>query len=103
MSRFIIVGVLSMLMIFIFACSGEKKADAEMDQQADTQMEQEMDSTMATAVPDSGQAICPACNMVMEKTEMIEYVSGEDTIYFCSEGCQKHYLAQQEEPETEEE
>ena len=94
MSKVIVISFLGMLMVLLIACSGEKKAEMKTEQQTDT--------TMTTAVVGEGKATCPSCNMVMDKSEMIEYVSGEDTLYFCSEGCKKHYLAQQEEPETEE-
>jgi hypothetical protein len=94
MLRTIVISVLGILLVFLIACSGEKKAE--------TEMQQEPEAEMTTAVADSGNATCPACGMVMDKSEMIEYVAEGDTIHFCSEGCQKHYLAQQEEPETEE-
>jgi hypothetical protein len=65
------------------------------DKQAETMPETE--SAPQTVSAEAGsKATCPSCNMVMEKSEMITYVAESDTVYFCAEGCKKHYLAQQE-------
>ena len=93
MLRTIIVSIIGLLVIFLIACSGEKKAETQMEQQPAAETE--------TAVVDPGKATCPACNMEMDKSEMTMYVSEGDTLHFCSEGCQKHYLAQQKESETQ--
>ncbi len=80
----------------LIACSGEKKA--EETQQAEPQME------ATEAQPDSmaNMAVCPSCGMEKNKAEMLAYETEEgDTLYFCSEHCQKEYMAKMEEETTE--
>ena len=78
--------------VLMIACSGEKKTETEM----------EMKPEAKTAVEDtSSMATCPACKMVKDKSDMTAYDADGDTLYFCSEGCQKHYLAQQKSKESE--
>ena len=78
--------------VLMIACSGEKKAETEME------MKPEMKTT---AVDTSSMATCPACKMVKDKSDMTAYDADGDTLYFCSEKCQKHYLAQQKSKESE--
>ena len=79
--------VAAILAILLIACSGEKKAES--------QMEMKPEAKTAVAV-EEGKATCPSCSMVMDKSEMLTHVAEGDTIYFCAEGCKKHYLAQQD-------
>jgi YHS domain-containing protein len=85
-----------LLGLALIACSGEKQA--EETQQAEPQME------AATAQVDSlaDMAVCPSCGMEHNKADMISYETEEgDTLYFCSENCQKMYMAKAEEETTE--
>jgi YHS domain-containing protein len=87
MNRVIIFLVTIVMTALLMACASEKKAETKVEAEATTQ-------TVSTE--NSSKATCPSCNMVMEKSEMITYVAEGDTVYFCAEGCKKHYLAQQE-------
>ena len=92
MYKTILTIVAIMVAVFMIACSGEKKAETEMEMKPETKTAVEDTSSMAT---------CPACSMVKDKSEMTAYDADGDTLYFCSEGCQKHYLAQQKSKESE--
>jgi YHS domain-containing protein len=70
-------------LLLLLACSAEKKQELE------TKGKSQTESTVA----DTSQATCPGCGMVMSKSEMIKYNQDEQTLYFCSEHCQKNYLA----------
>jgi len=81
-----------LLTLTLVNCSGEKKAETEM----------ETTEQVETVSADTAMATCPACNMTMAEAEMITHVVENDTLHFCSEGCKKHYLAQQDEVGSEE-
>lgn len=81
-----------LVVVLMIACSGDKKAKTEMETKSETK---------TTVVDTSSMATCPACKMVKDKSEMTAYVADGDTLYFCSEGCQKQYLAQQKSKESE--
>ncbi len=87
MLKIILSVIVIVLAVMMIACSGEKEAETKMD------MEPKAKTAM---VDDDSKATCPSCNMVMDKSEMITHVAEGDTLYFCAEGCKKHYLAQQE-------
>jgi YHS domain-containing protein len=80
--------------IFIIACSGEQQSGSKAGS------EEAQSENTAQIVVENGNAICPACKMEMKKSEMITYVSEGDTLYFCAEGCKKHYLAQAKKDEA---
>jgi YHS domain-containing protein len=75
--------VLSATLLVFLACSGEKKSETT------TQEIQQIQSAGADTV----SATCPGCNMVMAKSEMIQYTGDGKTLYFCSEQCRDNYLA----------
>jgi hypothetical protein len=87
MNRIFVFLIITVMAVILIACSSEKKTEAKVEAEATPE---------TVSVQDSSKATCPSCNMVMEKSEMITYVADGDTVYFCAEGCKKHYLAQQE-------
>ncbi len=90
--------VMALLGLALIACSGDKQTQETQQEQAEPQME------ATTAQPDSlaDMVVCPACGMEHSKAEMIAYETEEgDTLYFCSENCEKMYLAKQEQESTE--
>jgi len=89
--------LLTVILAFaLVACSGEQKT--EETQQAEPQME------TTEVQPDSvaNMAVCPSCGMEKNKAEMMTFETEEgDTLYFCSESCQKDYMAKMEEETIE--
>jgi YHS domain-containing protein len=83
MGRILIIVSAAILLLFMFACSGEKKMDVKQINNQQTQITTE----------DTSKAICPGCGMEMAKKEMIQYVTNGQTLYFCSEHCKENYLA----------
>ena len=87
MNRIIILLVTIVMAVLLMACASEKKAETKVEAETTSQ---------TVSAENSSKATCPSCNMVMEKSEMITHVAEGDTVYFCAEGCKKHYLAKQE-------
>jgi len=86
-NKIIILLVTIVMAVLLIACTSEKKAETKVEAETTTQ---------TVSAENSSKATCPSCNMVMEKSEMITHVAEGDTVYFCAEGCKKHYLAKQE-------
>jgi YHS domain-containing protein len=87
MGRILLTFLLAVLLVALFACSGEKKTETKTGEMPPAQ----------TTVADTGKAICPGCGMEMARNEMIPYVVEGKTLYFCSEQCKENYLATLEE------
>ncbi len=83
MERMVPLIILILFLMILLACSGEKKPETE---------NMKMDQTQ-TSVTDTSKTTCPGCGMVMVKSDMVKYDQDGQTLYFCSEHCQKNYLA----------
>jgi len=81
---------IAVLCLVLISCSGEKKVETDV----------EIQTEVKTEVQDTNKATCPACDMTMDKSEMLTHVADGDTLHFCAEGCMKHYLAQKEKTES---
>jgi YHS domain-containing protein len=75
--------LLAILLPAFLACTGDKKTGTETRESRSNQ----------NVVADTTKAICPGCGMEMEKSEMLTYVAGGKTYYFCSEHCRQNFLA----------
>jgi YHS domain-containing protein len=93
MKRFFLTLIVLVSAIGLIACGGEQKAEVSQEQQAAPAVEQ-------PAVAE-GKAVCPACEMEMNKADMLAVEMDGGTKYFCNENCENHYKAMHEDKDHE--
>jgi YHS domain-containing protein len=87
MKRVFILLLMVTLSAVLIMCSGEQKQEAQ----------EEATEEATTVVADTGKAMCAACEMEMDKAQMVSHEIDGETHHFCNEDCKNHYLAQKEE------
>ena len=92
MKKFLLFALIIVFTFTLVACGGgEQKVEVKQEMQQ-------------TASPDTtklaeGKAICPACGMEMNKTEMLKADIDGQEMYFCNDNCKNHYLTMKEKGE----